>query len=147
MMPTDVRGELISQHEGLRSQLDGARLAADRWARGEVSRLAICGELARLADALRKHNLYEERALRDMVQAITARGHASDLTIGNDHLSEHRATADALARASSLQDPHESGRELEKFCTRLLAHMTWEEKAWLNATLGRQNEVSGDAER
>jgi hypothetical protein len=141
-MPNDIRHELISQHDGLRGHLDTARVAADRWAHGEVSRSEICVELGRLADALHEHNLYEERVLRDLVQAMAARGRSSGALLGGDHLNEHREAADALARVSALQDPCEGGRELERFCSRLLAHMTWEEKALLNATLGPEDPLS-----
>ena len=57
-----------------------------------------------------------------------------------DWISEHREMFEALTRVSRAQDASEGGRELEKFCERMLAHMTWEEKAFLNATVLRDDD-------
>jgi hypothetical protein len=139
MTTSEIRDELVSQHEGLRGHLDAARFAVEQWASGRVPRSEVCGELARLADALHAHNLYEERVLRDLVQSIESRGLAYDPILSAEHLREHREACDLLAHVSSL-DPGGGGRELEKFCARLLAHMTWEEKALLNATVRPQSD-------
>jgi len=53
---------------------------------------------------------------------------------------------DALTRVSRARDPGEGGRELGKFCERMLAHMTWEERAFLNATVLQEDDASVDAE-
>jgi hypothetical protein len=130
MKPSEIRDELLGQHAGLRGHLDVARLAAERWGRGELSRSDVHAALAQLADAMGTHNRREERT-----------GFVDD-----DHVTEHRAMFDALTRVSRARDPREGGRELERFCERMLAHMTWEERAFLNATAMRDDDPSVDAE-
>jgi hypothetical protein len=146
MNPSEIYCELLSQHEDLRARVDASRRAAERWGRGEVSRSQVRDELARLADALRSHNLREERALRELMRSLDAWGPVREYIMDDEHVSEHREMLDTLVRVSQTPDPGEGGRELEKFCTKLLAHMTWEEKAFLNASVLRDDIVSIDAQ-
>ncbi|HTQ43333.1 MAG TPA: hypothetical protein VMI75_11295 [Polyangiaceae bacterium] len=62
----------------------------------------------------------------------------------DEHISEHREMFDTLTRVSRARDPGEGGRELERFCERMLAHMTWEEKAFLNATVLQDPSVDAE---
>jgi hypothetical protein len=140
MKPSEIRDELLGQHAGLRVHLDAARQAAERWSRGELSRSELHAQLAELADALGTHNRREERALTDLIRSIGARSPAREGFIEDEHVSEHREMFEALTRVSRAQDASEGGRELEKFCERMLAHMTWEEKAFLNATVLRDDD-------
>ena len=130
MKQSEIRDELLGQHAGLRGHLDAARLAAERWKSGELSRADAQTALAQLANALGTHNRHEERAE----------------FMDDEHISEHREMFDVLTRVSRAQDPGEGGRELEKFCERMLAHMTWEEKTFLNAMVLRDEDPSVDAE-
>jgi hypothetical protein len=133
MKPSEIRDELLSQHRGLRAHLDSAREVAERWARGEATRSDVRDELAGLADALRRHNLREERALGDLIRTMDPAGPARAAIMDDEHVGEHREMSDTLVRLTRAADPGEGGRELQNFCTRLLDHMTWEEKAFLNA--------------
>jgi hypothetical protein len=139
MKPSEIREELIAQHEGLRARVGTARSAAAKWARGEVSRSHVRDALAELADAVREHNLREERALGELVRSIDAGGSALEGIMNDEHIDEHREMFDTLIHVSQTQDPGEGGRGLEKFCARMLDHMTWEEKAFLNATVLRDD--------
>jgi hypothetical protein len=136
MRTSEIRDELLGQHAGVRGHLDAARLAAERWTRGELSRSDMNAKLAELADALRAHNRHEERALSELIRSIEARCPEGDGFVEHEqHVSEHLEMLDSLARVSRAQDPGVGGRELERFCEQMLAHMTWEEKAFLNATV------------
>jgi hypothetical protein len=137
MKPSQIRDELIAQHAGLRAQVDTARLAAEKWARGEMSQSHVRDVLAVFADALREHNLREERALRELIHSIGEGGPVREGIMDDEHIDEHRDMFDTLIQVSQAQDPREGGRGLEKFCARMLDHMTWEEKAFLNATVLR----------
>lgn len=139
MKPSRIRDELIAQHTGLRAHVGTARLAAEKWARGEVSQSHVRDVLAELADALREHNLREERALRELVRSMDDGGAARAGIMDDEHIDEHRDMLDTLIQVSQAQDPGEGGRGLEKFCARMLDHMTWEEKAFLNATVLRDD--------
>jgi hypothetical protein len=135
MRPSEIREELLRQHVGLRGHLGAARLAAERWTRGELSRSDVDVQLAELADALRAHNRREERALKELIRSTDAETPAGDGFMDDEHVNEHRGMLESLLRVSRAQDPGEGGRELQRFCERTLAHMTWEEKAFLNATV------------
>jgi len=128
MKHSDIRDELLGQHAGLRGHLEAARLAAERWRCGELSRADVQTALAQLADALGTHNRREEHAE----------------FMDDEHISEHREMFDTLTRVSRARDPGEGGRELERFCERMLAHMTWEEKAFLNATVLQDPSVDAE---
>jgi hypothetical protein len=64
----------------------------------------------------------------------------------DEHVSEHREMFDTLIRVSQAQEPGEASSELEAFCKRMLAHMNGEEKAFLNATVLRDDDFAIDVE-
>ncbi|HEX8796568.1 MAG TPA: hemerythrin domain-containing protein [Polyangiaceae bacterium] len=127
MNPSDIRGELLDQHVGLRGHLDSARLAAERWSLGDLSRQDLHARLAELATALRVHHAREERALTELIRASDDDGFSD-----GEHAAEHRELLALLDQVARAHDPGEAGRELETFCSQVLAHMTWEERAFLN---------------
>jgi hypothetical protein len=135
-----VRDELRAQHEGVRNHLEAARRAAQQWALGEAPLSQLRDELERLGGALRSHHLSEERVLGELARSIDERARGYDAILAPEHAGEHRAISDALVRLGWMPDPGESGRELERFCERLLTHMTWEERAFLNAAVVRDDD-------
>ncbi len=145
MTPGEIRDQLIAQHDGLRARIDAARLASEKWACGEVPPSHVRKALSELADALRAHNLHEERALQELIRSMDPWGPALEELMDDGHVREHRNMLDALAQVSDARDPREGGRQLEKFCERVLDHMTWEERALLNVSLGDDESI--DAER
>lgn len=145
MTPGEIRDQLIAQHDELRARIDAARLASEKWACGEVPPSHVRKALSELADALRAHNLHEERALQDLIRSMDPWGPALEELMDDGHVREHRNMLDALAQVSDARDPREGGRQLEKFCERVLDHMTWEERALLNVSLGDEGSI--DAER
>jgi hypothetical protein len=146
MKPSEIRDELIAQHGGLRSRIEAARQAVDRWTRGDALQSHVRDLLAELADALRAHNLQEERALRDLVRSVDAWGQARVQIMDEHHVAEHRELFDTLIRVSRALDPWEGRRELESFCRRMLTHMAREEEAFLNPAVLRDDDLSIDAE-
>jgi len=135
MTPGETRDVLLADHTGLRAHADAARQMVELWTRGEAKWLQVRDELARLADALRSHNLREERALRDLICSPDASGAARAHVMDEAHVSEHRDTFDALIRVSQGRDPGREGPHLEALLSRLLGHMAWEERSFLNATV------------
>jgi hypothetical protein len=140
MKPGQIRDELLAEHEGVRRRLDAARRAAHEGARGRQQSPRLRDELERLGAALRSHHLREEQALRELARRIEEGAPGRDAILAPDHAGEHRQLSHALLRLGSLPDPGESGIELERFSERLLAHLTWEEKAFLNAAILRDDE-------
>jgi hypothetical protein len=135
MRPGKIRDELLGQHAGVRGRLDSALRAAQQRASGKTPSSLLHDELERLREALRSHHRSEEQALRELARHLDEGAPGRDAILAPEHAGEHRELCDALARLGALPDPVESGRELERFCERLLAHLTWEEKAFLNAAV------------
>jgi hypothetical protein len=140
MKPGKIRDELLVQHEGVRGRLDAALRASHQWARGAQPSAQLRDELEKLGAALRSHHVHEERALRELARRIEEGAPGREAMLAPEHAGEHRGLCDVLFRLGSMPDPEESGRELQRFSERLLAHLTWEEKAFLNAAVLRDDE-------
>jgi hemerythrin HHE cation binding domain-containing protein len=146
MLPSELRDELLLQHASLRGRLQTARLAVERWANGEVSPTNIRVELAGLVNALRSHNLLEERTLRELVRTIDAWGPARVEIMDEAHAREHHDLCDAVIAVGAATDPREGTTAFARFSERLLQHMAREEETFLNASVLRDDEVAVDAE-
>jgi hypothetical protein len=146
MTPSQIRDELLSQHESLRARLEATRAVVDRWAKGEVPQAHVRTELAGLSDALRSHNLVEERTLRELIRNVDAWGPVRVEIMDESHVDEHRDLFDALHVISLAHDGREALQELERFRARLLAHMDREEAGFLNASVLRDDQVVIDAQ-
>ncbi len=146
MTPSQIRDELLSQHQGLRGRLEVTRAVVERWAKGEVPQAHVRTELAGLSDALRNHNLVEERTLRELIRSVDAWGPVRVEIMDEAHIGEHRDLFDALHAMSLADSPHEAAQELERFRTRLLQHMDKEEAGFLNASVLRDDVVAIDAQ-
>ena len=146
MKSSEIRDELLSQHESLRGHLEAARLAVRRWAAGEVPVQHVRNELAALADALRTHNMREEAALRDLIRTIDAWGPERVEIMNEAHVREHHDIFEALYAVSQTQDAREGVAELDRLRTRLLEHMAREEETFLNAYVLRDDDVAIDAQ-
>ncbi len=140
MKPSEVRGELLSQHDAVRGRLDAARGAAGRWVRGEAPWSHVRDELARLSDELRAHNRCEERALTELIHLLDLRGPDRVRLSADEHAREHDALQEALLRIDRSTAPGGGLRELERFSERLLAHMSSEERAFLNEAVLRDDD-------
>jgi hypothetical protein len=133
MRPSEIRDELLSQHADLRERLQAVRRGFEQWARGEASRARVRDQLAQLADALQAHDEREERVLRELIG------------LDDRHVREHRELVSTLGGIRQVSDPHEGGGQLQKFCTRVLQHMSQEEKAFLNASVLTDDAEPNDA--
>jgi hypothetical protein len=142
MKRSEIREALLAEHRDLRAHVEASRRATELWTHGDAKWLQVRDELALLADALRTHNLHEERALRALVGSNDASGRAREHLMDEAHVSEHRDTFDALIRVSQALDPGREGPHLEAFFSRLLGHMAWEERGFLNAVVLRDDDVS-----
>ncbi len=72
MIPSELRDELLEQHESVSGHLHATCLAVKRWADGDVPQSHVRDELARLTDALLNHNRLEERTLPDLIRTVDA---------------------------------------------------------------------------
>ncbi len=144
MKPSEIRDELLSQHESIRGHVVAARLATIRWSLGEVPWSHVHDELSALLEALRAHNLLEERALRELIRSGDGWGPMREKIMDDAHVSEHREIHDALVRMRTVHPASEATREFEAFAMRLFGHMAWEEKSFLNAEVLRDDRVPVD---
>ncbi len=146
MTPSEIRDELLLQHQSLRGRLEATRLAVKRWAGGEVPRLHVRDELAGLADALRGHNRLEESALHDLLRTVDAWGPARLEIMVEAHVREHQDVFDALLAVGEAQDPRDAVKQIERLRQRILEHMDREEETFLNASVLRDDGAAIDAQ-
>jgi hypothetical protein len=142
MTPSEIREELLSQHASIRGRLEAARLSVVRWVGGEVPQMHVREELAGLAEALRSHNLREERVLREAVRTADAWGPTRVEIMEEEHIREHRELYEAVVAISQAQDPLDGQRTLERYRRRLLEHIDREEETFLNASVLRDDLVA-----
>ena len=137
----EIRDELLLEHAGLRRRLETTGEATRRWSRGDGSGEQARAALAALADALRTHNLHEERGLRDVLRTVDAWGRAREGIMDEAHVREHHDTLDELVRLGQARDPVKAFEQFEAFDARMRGHMAWEEKSFLNASVLRDDGV------
>jgi len=145
MKTSEIRDELLAQHASLRGRLEAARLTVARWRTGAAPQIRVRDELSAIADALRSHNLLEERSLRDIVRRVDAWGPARKDILEEEHIREHRELHDALVRIARATDAQRGADAFDGLRAHLLAHMAREEKAFLNESVLRDDDVAIDA--
>ena len=128
MKPSEIRAELLTQHEDLRARIDEARRLIDRQARGDESDLH--GSLVRLTDVVRLHNAREEELMRDVFPTLDAWGPTRAEVMHEGHVHEHEALFASLVAARDASSG-ESLASVRKLLDDMLAHMDREEKVFL----------------
>src|ERR1035438_395345 len=96
MTLSQIRAELLQDHRRLCAMIDTARQVADRGTAGERIADELRGEIIRLADALRTHNLREEKLLRNVLPSVDAWGCARAEIMTEEHVLEHQELFAAL---------------------------------------------------
>ena len=76
MKPSEIRTELIAQHEAVRSMARRTGELVARMKSGEAVRVGLGKALGELADAMRAHNEREEALLREIIPTVDAWGPA-----------------------------------------------------------------------
>jgi hypothetical protein len=146
LSPAQIRDELLSQHACLRGRLEALHAVAQRWAQGLASQADVRNELAGLLDALRIHNIVEERTLRQLVSTADAWGPVRVEVMDASHVGEHRDVFDAIRAVGLAPDARDALRELERLATNLAGRMSEEEAAFLNETVLRDDLVAIDVQ-
>jgi hypothetical protein len=140
MIPSELRDELLAQHESLRGHIEATCLAARRWADSEVPQSHVRDELARLTDALLNHNRLEERTLPALIGSVEAWGRERMAIMSEAHVREHHEVFEAIFALTYEQDARECVAALVRLRARLLEHMAREEESFLNASVLRDKE-------
>jgi hypothetical protein len=139
MTPSQIRAELLQDHGELGSIIAATRQIAGRGSAGEPVLDELRVELARLADALRRHNVREEELLRDVMPSLGAGGQERAKIMTEEHTAEHAELFETLI--GILFTPVEfAGAGVAMLLDRMLNHMAREETVFLRAD-GLSDEV------
>lgn len=143
----EMRAELLAQHAELRAQMAIAQAAAERCARGEPARDALSAAIARLADALARHNAREEQLLGRIIPTIDAWGPGRAETMSDAHAHEHLEVHRALVETGAASEPRQAARAALALVERIAEHMAREEQDFLGADVldddGRNDPFGG----
>jgi hypothetical protein len=142
MMPSELRYELLAQHESLCGHLEATCLAVKRWADGEVPQSHARDELARLTDALLNHNRLEEKTLPALIGSVDDWGPMRVEIMSEAHVREHHDVFHAIFALTHERDARECVAALDRLRVRLLEHMAREEESFLNASVLRDEQGS-----
>lgn len=124
----EARTQLLRQHGRLRELLGTARALATRLVAGESVEPDLAACLASLRDAFAEHNRTEEALLEPLLAGADAWGPARVARMLEEHVAEHRAMAEFLARP-----PADAAPGLADFAEQIEAHMDAEERTFLSA--------------
>jgi hypothetical protein len=142
MTASEIRARLLREHAELRVLASEARRAAAqmRGGGGETALRDLGWCIHRLGGALRIHNDYEERALREVIKKIDAWGPARAEIMEESHMHEHAELLAALVMTSTA-DADAAGASLSRALDKLEAHMTREEEVLLAEGILRDDDV------
>jgi Hemerythrin HHE cation binding domain len=131
-MLSEIRDQLLGEHADLRAQIEGVRAVMDRWKDGAASQSDARGHLAVLANALRTHNLREEKALGGLVRAADAWGGVRAEIMSEEHFHEHADLFVALSSTVVAVEPSAWRGLVDRLLAHVLDHLAREERAFLN---------------
>ncbi len=140
MLPSELRDELLAQHESLCGHLEATCLAVKRWADSEVPQSHVRDELARLTEALLTHNRLEAKTLPALIGTVDAWGPDRVEIMSEAHLREHHDLFETIFALTHEHHARECVAALDRFRVRLLEHMAREEESFLNASVLRDEE-------
>lgn len=128
--PPGTLGELIAQHDRLRTMMDACEDLADGLD-ADPSRdpTQLVRELARLRLAFDAHNKFEEQLLRPVLLESDTHGAVRVDRMVEDHVEEHRALGERLSSPAVA--------ELRDVIETLRAHLAAEERYLLTAKVLR----------
>lgn len=145
MKPSDIRTELLLQHETLRDRIRVARAVAERCVAGEEARDELLALLTRLTDAVRAHNAREEELMSRVFPELDGWGPIRHEVMNEEHILEHEKLVNALIATNG----HSSGATVARVALSLFdemaAHMAREEKVFLGADVLSDDEPPPDA--
>ena len=144
MTPSQIRSELLKDHERLRTMMDEARKLAARASSGEPVIDELRQTVALLADVLRAHNVREEELLGGFIRSVDAWGPVRAEIMTEEHAQEHEEFFAALLGVQTT--PVEfAGAGVMLLLDRILQHMACEEDAFLSEDVLRDDLVVTDS--
>lgn len=141
MMPTDVRANILAEHNGIRGDLEQLTQMA---ASAPLQRDAVLRRFDELAERIERHREYEEKHLEPILRDQDA---WSDVRVSSMHV-QHRYQANLIARAREeiqVGSPRALSRAVRVFRERIQVEMAQEEEFLIPASRMRDDLVVADA--
>ena len=138
MTPSQIRIELLRQHEEIREAITATRSAATR---SPVDLHGLRTSALRLADRLRRHNLDEEELLQAVLSTADAWGPMRIEIMNEQHVAEHEQLWSALLEVGSTSEVDALRQIVLGAIDRVLGHMAREETVYLSEDVLRDDAV------
>ncbi len=136
MDATQIRIQLLTQHAELRALIERVRAAVGQGSMNEPEGdTALVAWVGRLARALQAHNACEEELLKGILATVDAWGPARAEIMDERHTAEHKELHAELVDASLDRE------RVRQLLDRLLTHMAYEEKSFLNEDVLREDSI------
>ncbi len=145
MNPSDIRTELLRQHEDLRARIRVLRAVTERCLAGENAHEELRRLLTGLTDAVRAHNAREEQLMAKVFPELDAWGPVRREVMNEEHILEHDVLVGALIDAYAASDAKAAARNVVGLFDEILAHMAREEKVFLAPEVLADDEAPPDA--
>lgn len=145
MKRSDIRNELLKQHEGLRARIRVLRGVAERCLAGEDAHAELRRLLTALTDAVRTHNSYEEHLMSSVFPWLDAWGPIRREIMNEEHILEHEGLVNALVEANATTDAKHAARVVISLFDQMTRHIDREEKVFLAADVLADEEAPPDA--
>jgi hypothetical protein len=151
MTPSQIRSELLGQHQSLRTMMDETKREAERCVAGHEAIRPLKRCLCELANALRMHNLREEELLGDVLPDSDAWGKERAETMLDEHVREHEMVYATLLTFGAFAD-REPACVVEpavatvlELIARIASHMEHEEEAYLAEDVLTESTIPADS--
>ena len=143
MTPSEIRFELLREHQELRLNITQTRDAAARALTYPSAFKELRDRTLLLCDRLRSHNSHEEELLQDLLPTVDAWGAVRAKSMKAHHV-EHEQLSAALAGASDVLELAAYEEIVLSAMDRILDHMAHEEKMYLGENVLRDDNIVVD---
>ena len=145
MNPSDIRAELLRQHDDLRARIRILRAVTERCLAGENAHDELRRLLTGLTDAVRAHNAREELLMSKVFPELDAWGPVRREVMNEEHILEHEKLVGALVDTYAETEGRAAARGVVGLFDEMLGHMEREEKVFLTPEVLTDEEVPPDA--
>jgi len=143
MKLSEIRNQLVTEHEALRAMVARTSSAAEQILEGSVVELDLLrATLTTLDQALAAHNRHEDELLRGIIRTVDAWGPQRESLMSESHATEHSAITQSLEACVSVDDRFEAAKRARELVARMLLHMDSEEREVLHPDILRDDVVS-----
>lgn len=145
MKRSDIRNELLKQHQSLLARIRVLRGVAERCLAGEDAHAELRRLLTALTDAVRAHNAYEEELMSGVFPWLDAWGPIRREIMNEEHILEHEGLVNTLVETNATGDAKQAARLVNSLFDQMVRHIEREEKVFLAADVLADEEAPPDA--